>query len=98
MESHIFTAHICLIDSTLTQVRGGGGGWGGGGGGGEEGVLTKVLCGAFHIPSLDHCDPFNCCNTLFLKYTQITKLEGFLDFFTAKKASVSPFGSFYRLK
>ena len=88
MESRIFTAHICLIDSTLTQVRGGG----------EEGVPTKVLCEAFHIPSLDHCDPFNCCNTLFLKYTQITKLEGFLDFFTAKKASVSPFGSFYRLK
>ena len=32
MESRIFTAHICLIDSTLTQVRGGGGeggGWGG---------------------------------------------------------------------
>ena len=29
MESRIFTAHICLIDSTLTQVRGGGGGGGG---------------------------------------------------------------------
>ena len=34
MESRIFTAHICLIDSTLTQVRGGRGGGGGGGGGG----------------------------------------------------------------
>ena len=89
MESRIFTAHICLIDSTLTQVRGGGGG-----GGGEEGVLTKVLCVAFHIPSVDHCDPFNCCNTLFLKYTQITKLEGFLDFLRQKRHLLALLGLF----
>ena len=37
MESRIFTAHVFLIDSALTQVG--------------EGVLTKALYEAFHIPS-----------------------------------------------
>ena len=76
MELRFFTAHVFLIDSAFTQVG--------------EGVLTKVLYGAFHIPSLDHCISFNYCNTLSLKYTQITKPERFLDFFAAKKNLLVP--------
>ena len=41
---------------------------------------------SFHILCLELCIPFNYCKCTFFKYEQITKLENFLDFFTAKKS------------
>ena len=41
----------------------------------------------FHIPSLEHCFPFNCCKcTLFKIYETITKQNVFSTFFTVTKS------------